>query len=171
MKLFSAKKILRGGLYLVLIIALFLLALVNLSAVWATLALATFLLAVYIFSDASYDRDSGKFKKSRICSVRRNFYVIIPPEYLSQRILPPTLFIDDLMKFAEKPYYVGLLNAAGFYGASHQQPQEFFVVTVKPALRTVSVRGIIINFVITNKINCDCDVYVGWGDARNANLL
>lgn len=94
-------------------------------------------------------------KKKKICSVRRNFYVIIPPEYLSQGMLPPTHFIDDLMKFAGKPYYVGLLNAAGFYGSSHQQPQEFFVMTIKPVLRTISVRGVIIHFVIRKKIHSE----------------
>lgn len=59
--LFSPKKLATGGLYAVLLVSLFLLILVNLNAVWATLALATFLLAVYIFSDASYDRESGRF--------------------------------------------------------------------------------------------------------------
>jgi len=60
--LFSAKKIIRGGLYAVLAIALFLLVMTNLSVVWAALALVTFVLAIYIFSDASYDRESGKFR-------------------------------------------------------------------------------------------------------------
>ena len=33
------------------------------------------------------------------------------------------------MKFTGKSYYVGLLSAAALYGAAHQQPQEFFVIT------------------------------------------
>jgi predicted transcriptional regulator of viral defense system len=33
------------------------------------------------------------------------------------------------MAAMELPYYVGLLSAAGHHGASHQQPQEFQVVT------------------------------------------
>ncbi len=60
--LFSYKKIARGGLYAVLAVALFLLVVVNLTVVWATLAVITFMLAIYIFSDASYDGESGKFK-------------------------------------------------------------------------------------------------------------
>ncbi len=94
-----------------------------------------------------------QIKKNKICSIRRNFYIIIPPEYLGQRVLPPSLFIDDLMQFLSRPYYIGLLNAASFYGASHQQPQEFFVMTVKPSLRTISVRGVIVHFVIRKKIH------------------
>jgi predicted transcriptional regulator of viral defense system len=62
--------------------------------------------------------------KRRILSVYKGFYLIIPPEYASRGILPPMLFIDSLMKFVDKPYYVGLLSAAALYGAAHQQPQE-----------------------------------------------
>jgi predicted transcriptional regulator of viral defense system len=91
--------------------------------------------------------------KNRICPVRRNFYVIVPPEYLVRRIVPPVLFVDDLMRFIGKPYYVALLSAAALHGAAHQQPQEFFVITVKPALRRISVRGVVINFVIRSAIN------------------
>jgi predicted transcriptional regulator of viral defense system len=67
-------------------------------------------------------------KKHRIARVRRGFYVIIPLEYSAQGIIPPDWFINDLMKFIGKPYYVGLLSAAAIHGAAHQQPQEFQVI-------------------------------------------
>lgn len=67
--------------------------------------------------------------KGMIASPVRGFNIIIPPEYQSLRCLPPEQFIPDLMKFLEQPYYAGLLTAAQFYGASHQQPQEFQVIT------------------------------------------
>jgi predicted transcriptional regulator of viral defense system len=51
------------------------------------------------------------------------------------------------MKFIEKPYYVGLLNAAAFYGAAHQQPQEFYVFTDFPVLRPTKKKGIKINYI------------------------
>src|SRR5690606_34577281 len=73
--------------------------------------------------------------KGKVISVHKGYYLIITPQYASLGILPPSLFIDDLMKFIEKPYYVGLLNAAAFYGAAHQQPQEYFVLTTFPVLR------------------------------------
>ena len=85
-------------------------------------------------------------KKGDIVSVRRGYYVIIPPEYAAMNILPPDLFINDLMGWLNKPYYIGLLNAAAYHGAGHQQPQEFFVITDQPALRTISKRNIRINF-------------------------
>jgi predicted transcriptional regulator of viral defense system len=85
-------------------------------------------------------------KKKEIALVRKEFYVIVTPEYISRGILPPSLFIADMMKFLQKDYYVGLLNAAAFYGAAHQQPQDFSVITSKPSLREIKSDKLKINF-------------------------
>jgi predicted transcriptional regulator of viral defense system len=65
----------------------------------------------------------------RILLVRRGFYVIIPIEFRRTGVLPPEWFIQDLMRFMKVDYYVGLLSAAAIWGASHQKPQEFHVLT------------------------------------------
>ena len=44
-------------------------------------------------------------------------------------------------------YYVGLLNAASFLGAGHQQPPEYFVITTAPTLRPILNHSIKINFI------------------------
>lgn len=90
-------------------------------------------------------------KKKEVAMVRKEFYVIVPPEYRSRGILPPSLFIAALMKFLERDYYTGLLNAAAFYGAAHQQPQDFSVVTTKPTLRKIQSNKIKINFYTKKK--------------------
>jgi len=90
--------------------------------------------------------------KGKIISIYKSYYLIIPPQYSSKGILPPALFLDGLMKNIERPYYLALLNAAGFYGASHQQPQEFFVVTNFPVLRTTQKKGIKIHYVSKKNI-------------------
>jgi predicted transcriptional regulator of viral defense system len=84
-------------------------------------------------------------RKNRIVSIYKGFYLIVPPEYAARGILPPITFIDDLMSFIGKPYYVGLLSAAALHGAAHQQPQEFFVVTTIKQL-TTRKKGIRINY-------------------------
>lgn len=53
----------------------------------------------------------------------------------------------------QRPYYLALLNAASFYGASHQQPQEFFVVTSFPVLRTTLKKGLKINYISKKEIS------------------
>jgi len=70
-------------------------------------------------------------KQKVIASPARGFYVIVPPEYRSLGCLPADQFIPALMKRLDLPYYAGLLSAAQFHGAAHQQPQEFQVFLAK----------------------------------------
>jgi hypothetical protein len=79
--------------------------------------------------------------KGRLVVPKRGFYVIVPVEYRSAGALPPSWFIDDLMRHLGKGYYVGVLSAAGLYGAAHQQPQEFQVVTELAARPVVAGRA------------------------------
>ena len=84
--------------------------------------------------------------KSKICSVWKGFYVIVPIEYQSKGIIPTVHYIDQLMKFLGRDYYISLLNAAQFYGAAHQHPMEFTVMTTPPSLRYTLKKDIKINF-------------------------
>lgn len=70
-------------------------------------------------------------KKGRIVSPRRGFYVLVPPEHRAAGSPPASWFIDDLMRYCECQYYVGLLSAAALHGAAHQQPMVFQVLTDK----------------------------------------
>jgi len=70
-------------------------------------------------------------QKKQIVSPAKGFYLIVPPEYQAFGCLPADMFISDLMKYLNMPYYVGFLSAAQFYGAAHQKPQRFQVVTSK----------------------------------------
>ncbi|MFA5844811.1 MAG: type IV toxin-antitoxin system AbiEi family antitoxin [Coriobacteriia bacterium] len=79
-------------------------------------------------------------KRGRIVTPRRGFYVIVPTEYITAGS-PPSWFIDDLMRFLDQPYYVGLLSAAAIHGASHQQPMTFQVVTDRPTREGVAGRA------------------------------
>ncbi len=90
-------------------------------------------------------------KKSRIVSVHRGFYLIIPLEYRSWEVLPADWFIADLMAYLKLPYYVGLLTAALYHGASHQKPQVFHVVTNKP-VRPVICKRVKIKFLVKKNV-------------------
>ena len=71
-------------------------------------------------------------KQGILCPVYKGFYVIIPPQYAAKRMVPPIYYIDQLMSYLNKPYYICLLNAAEILGAAHQRPQKFSVMTVFP---------------------------------------
>ncbi len=81
----------------------------------------------------------------RIKMIRRGFYVIIPLEYSINGMIPPDWFVDDLMKFLKRPYYVGVLSASALHGASHQQPQEYHVVIESPK-KPVNAQNLRIRF-------------------------
>jgi predicted transcriptional regulator of viral defense system len=70
-------------------------------------------------------------QKRIIASPVRGIHVIIPPEYREIGFLPPEYAMHDIMHYLGSPYYIALLSAAQFYGAAHQQPQRFYVVTDK----------------------------------------
>ena len=69
--------------------------------------------------------------KKRIARVRRDYFVIVPLEYLTAGAPPPSWYIHQLMAYLNCDYYVGLLSAASIHGASHQKPQEFQVIGAK----------------------------------------
>ncbi len=71
-------------------------------------------------------------RKGEIFSPGRSFYVIIPPEYRLWGTVPAAHFIDPLMRFLDRSYYVALLSAAEMHGAAHQAPQVFQVMVDRP---------------------------------------
>ena len=86
-------------------------------------------------------------EKGDIINVRRGFFAIIPDEYKNMGVIPVEFYIDVLMKYLCKNYYVGLYSAAMFHGAAHQQPQEFYVISEKPRPKTTANENYLINFI------------------------
>lgn len=70
--------------------------------------------------------------RGRVQNVYKGFYVIIPPQYALKGIVPATYYIDSLMQYLNKPYYVALLSAAALHGATHQRAMLTQVMTVSP---------------------------------------
>jgi predicted transcriptional regulator of viral defense system len=67
-------------------------------------------------------------RQRRVFSPTRGLYVVIPPEYRAWGVVPADWFIDDMMRHLGRHYYVALLSAAAYHGASHQAPQVFQVM-------------------------------------------
>jgi predicted transcriptional regulator of viral defense system len=76
-------------------------------------------------------------QKNRIVKIRKGFYSIIEPSEVSSGIPDVYKYVDALMKYLNKPYYVALLSAAALHGAAHQQPMEFFITTEIPLPRNI----------------------------------
>ena len=74
-------------------------------------------------------------RKNRIMSPVRGFYVTIPEDYRLRGMVPQSFYMDRLMLHLDRNYYVGLLNAAQYHGASHQVPLNCSVMIEPPAMR------------------------------------
>ena len=77
-----------------------------------------------------------------IVNVYRGFYVIIPVHYVLRGSVPATYYIDQLMAYLGKPYYVCMLSAAELLGVAHQRPQQFSVMTTYPRRQLVTTRNV-----------------------------
>ena len=85
-------------------------------------------------------------EKGMVRNIRKGFFIIIPDEYSKMGVIPVEFYVDDLMKYLSRQYYVGLFSAAMLHGAAHQQPQEFFIISESPKTRNIKNRDIMINF-------------------------
>jgi predicted transcriptional regulator of viral defense system len=65
----------------------------------------------------------------KVRSVWRGFYAVVLPEYGMSSDVPPVEYIGQLMAYVKANYYIALLSAASYQGASHQSPQVFQVIT------------------------------------------
>lgn len=92
-------------------------------------------------------------KQGAVVMVRKGFYVVVPPEYRAKGIIPTSFYVNDLMKFLNRDYYVGLLNAAALHGAAHQQPQSYSIITEGVALRAIRNDKVNITFYIKKSWN------------------
>lgn len=106
----------------------------------------------FSLTDEALKKALQRLKKQRkISMVRKEFYVIVPPEYSIKGIIPTSFYVNDLMKFLNRDYYVGLLNAAALHGAAHQQPQTYSIITEGIPLRKIQNNKVNIVF-YTKKI-------------------
>lgn len=99
--------------------------------------------ALGVSRGAFLDAAERQQQRKHLISPRRDFYVIVPPQYLSWEAPPPTWYIDALMQHERRPYYVGILKAAELHGATHQAVMEFQVVTDKRLPQIQMGRGAI----------------------------
>ena len=83
-------------------------------------------------------------RSRKLLAPRQGFYVVVPPQYASWGAPPPTWFIDALMRSEGAAYYVGLLKAAEFHGATHQAVMQFQIVCGKRLRAIRAGRNVIV---------------------------
>jgi len=91
-------------------------------------------------------------RAGNIVSPYRSFYVIVPPHYKLKGVVPPYYYINQLMKFLNKPYYISLYSAAELHGAAHQRPQRYCVTTIPPKIKETKSKSNLINWIYVERI-------------------
>lgn len=91
-------------------------------------------------------------KRGVIISPWQNFYVTIPTEYKLRGIVPPSFYIDRLMKYLGREYYVSLLSAAELNGAAHQKPMMFQITVNGGPIRSGIKNGTRLEFTVRNEL-------------------
>jgi predicted transcriptional regulator of viral defense system len=66
-----------------------------------------------------------------LISPARGLYVIVPPEHQPHGSIPAQELVPLIMQYLDANYYVALLTAGLFHGATHQKPARFQVISDK----------------------------------------
>lgn len=74
-------------------------------------------------------------KHGDIMSPASGLYVIIPPEHQAYGCIPAEELIPIFMEYLQADYYVALLSAAAYHGASHQKSASFQIISNKRFMR------------------------------------
>lgn len=85
-------------------------------------------------SNSVYGAVKYAIDRHRLFSPIRGLYVIVPAEYRTRGVVPPTHVIDPMMDHVGVSYYVAYGSAAHWWGAAHQAPQQFDVVVSRHVL-------------------------------------
>ncbi len=90
--------------------------------------------------------------KGEIASPAKGFYVIVPPEYQTLGCLPAEYFIPYLLDYWQCAYYVGLLSAAQYHGATHQAVQVFQIIIEGRSRKPIVCGKVKINFIANRNL-------------------
>lgn len=99
-------------------------------------------------SDSSARSGLYRLKRDKkVISPVNGLYVIVPPEYQSYGSIPSEELVPIIMQHLQADYYVGLLSAGLFYGATHQKPARFQVITNKRIKHSLEFGDVVIELV------------------------
>lgn len=91
-------------------------------------------------------------KSGDLISPARGLYVIVPPECQPYGSIPAEELVPLIAQYTGMNYYVSLLSAGLFHGATHQKPAKFQVISDKRIKRDLVFGDVEINFIYKKSI-------------------
>jgi predicted transcriptional regulator of viral defense system len=86
-------------------------------------------------------------KAGDLISPARGLYVIVPPECQPYGSIPAKELVPLIAQYMKADYYVSLLSAGLFYGATHQKSAKFQVISNKRIKRNLIFGDVEISFI------------------------
>lgn len=96
---------------------------------------------------------SNLLKSGDLISPVRGLYVIVPPEHQPYGSIPAKELVPLITRHIKSNYYVSLLTAGLFYGATHQKPAKFQVISDKRIKRNLIFGDVEISFIYKKSIS------------------
>lgn len=109
-------------------------------------------IGLHISNDALINSLVRMRRRGLIMSPWQNFYVTIPTEYKLMGVVPPSFYMDRLMNFLGRDYYVALLTAASFEGAGHQRVMVFQTMVTGGCIRSGIKNGTRLEFIVRKNL-------------------
>ena len=92
-------------------------------------------------------------KSGDLISPVRGLYVIVPPEHQPYGSIPAEELVPLITQHIGANYYVSLLTAGLFHGATHQKPARFQVISDKRIKHTLVFGDIEIDFIYKKSVS------------------
>lgn len=92
-------------------------------------------------------------KTGDVISPARGLYVIVPPERQPYGSIPAEELVPLVMQYLGSDYYVALLTAGLFHGATHQKPSRFQVISDKRIKHPLVFGDVEIDFIYKKSIS------------------
>ena len=90
--------------------------------------------------------------QGELISPARGLYVIVPPEHQPHGSIPAEELVPLVMKYLGVNYYVALLTAGLFHGATHQKPARFQVISDKRIKHPSTFGDVEIDFIYKKSV-------------------
>ena len=105
-------------------------------------------------SDSAIKSGLYRLKQNKkIISPANGLYVMVPPEHKAYGSIPAEELVPIIMQYLKADYYVGLLSAGLFWGATHQKPGRLQIVTNKRIKHSLEFGNVAIELVYKENLD------------------
>jgi predicted transcriptional regulator of viral defense system len=92
-------------------------------------------------------------KAKKIITPIKGLYVMVPPEHQPYGSIPAEELVPLIMQYLCANYYVALLTAGLFHGATHQKPARFQVISDKRIKHPLAFGDVEIDFIYKKSVS------------------